>query len=111
MNVPCYNTILANEHLRDQDRRDAEAPAEVRALYESLMESIDKYDVSETLCCEAMVEAFKTGNVDLIGRVSLFLMKAYCHRAAVIQVYEAEPDFRKDEAKAMEMVQAFKEGK
>lgn len=108
MQVPDYNTIAANKHLAAQDKRDEAAASEVREVAEATFASIDKWDVSDNLCCDAMAEAVQTGNVDLIGRVALHLMRAYAHRCAVRTVYGADIDYKVAEAEAMALVAEFK---
>lgn len=111
MQVPDYNTIAANKHLAAQDKRDEAAAAEVNEVAEATFASTDKWDVSDTLCCDAMAEAVQTGNVDLIGRVALHLMQAWAKRCAVRTVYGADIDYKVAEAEAAALVAEFKGAK
>ena len=109
--TPCFNTLAADKHLSAQDKRDEAAAAEVNEVAEATFASIDKWDVSDTLCCDAMAEAVQTGNVDLIGRVALHLMQSWAKRCAVRTVYGAEIDYKVAEAEASAIVAAFKGAK
>jgi len=111
MTTPCYNTIAANKHLAAQDKRDEAAALQVFEVAEATFASIDKWDVSDTLCCDAMAEAVQTGNVDLIGRVALHLMQSWANRCAVRTVYGAEIDYKVAEAEAAALVAAHKGAK
>lgn len=109
--TPDYNTLAADKHLAAQDKRDEAAASEVREVAEATFASTDKWDVSDTLCCDAMAEAVQTGNVDLIGRVALHLMQSWANRCAVRTVYGAEIDYRKAEIEAASLVAEFKGAK
>ena len=109
--TPDYNTLAADKHLAAQDKRDEAAAAEVNEVAEATFASMDKWDVSDTLCCDAMAEAVQTGNVDLIGRVALHLMQAWASRCAVRTVYNAEIDYKVAEAEAAALVAAHKGAK
>ena len=109
--TPCFNTLAADKHLAAQDKRDEAAAIQMFETADATFASTDKWDVSDTLCCDAMAEAVQTGNVDLIGRVALHLMRAYAHRCAVRTVYGAEIDYKVAEAEAMALVAEFKGGK
>lgn len=109
--TPDYNTLAADKHLAAQDKRDESAAVQMFEVAEATFASMDKWDVSDTLCCDAMAEAVQTGNVDLIGRVALHLMQSWANRCAVRTVYGADIDYKVAEAEAAALVAAHKGAK
>lgn len=109
--TPDYNANAADKHLSEKDKREALAKAEVREVEAATFDSMDHWNVSDNLCCDAIADAIKTKNVDLIGRVALHLMQAWAKRCAVRTVYGADIDYKVAEAEAAALVATHKGAK